>query len=50
MTINADGYLTKYIFSYTFSAPEEEPVETTVGYELTDYNMDNAESLLPEIR
>lgn len=50
MKVNADGYLTKYIFSYTFSAPEEEPVETTVSYELTDYNMDNAESLLPEIR
>ena len=50
MTINGDGYLTKYIFSYTFSAPEEESVETTVSYELTDYNIDNAESLLPEIR
>lgn len=49
LEINSEGYLTKYTSSYTFSTPEEEPVTATVRYELTDYNLENAASLLPEI-
>lgn len=49
LEINSEGYLTKYTSSYTFSTPEEEPVTATLRYELTDYNLDDATSLMPAI-
>lgn len=50
LQINAEGYLTKYASSYTFTTPEEETVSTTIQYELTDYNLEDPTSLLPEIK
>jgi len=49
LKINAEGYLTKFVSTYAFTAPEEETVTTTLRYELTDYNIENAEKLFPEI-
>lgn len=49
LAINEEGYLTKYVSSYTLAIPEEESMTTTIQYELTGYNLEDAASLLPEI-
>lgn len=47
--INSEGYLTRFVESYSFTEEGSEPVTVVSEFILTDYNLENPEEHFPEI-
>ena len=46
--INKEGYLTKFVESYSYTVEESEPVTVITEYTITDYNIENPDEFFPD--